>query len=110
NHWLAGENDQAFEHLRAAQQLVEDMPSSPVKARVHVTLSRLLTLAAHGEEAIPEGEQALAMAEELGLDGIRTSALVNIATARANLEGTDAPKELAAAAEAARAANDPFEA
>jgi class 3 adenylate cyclase/tetratricopeptide (TPR) repeat protein len=81
-YWLQGRQDPAFEHLRAAEALVADVPSSFSKALVVANVSRFLTLAGRAEEAIPLGREALAMADELGLDEIRAHALTNIGMSR----------------------------
>ena len=80
--WLQGQRDAAFEHLKAAEALVKNEPSSYSKAYVVSNLSRYLMLAAEDEDAIRLGRQALEMAEELGLDDIRAHALNNIGIAR----------------------------
>ena len=76
--WLMGQRDAAFEHLRLAEALVEDEPNSYSKAYVWRTSSRFRMLAGDSEDAIRVGLQALAMAEELGLDELQAHALDNI--------------------------------
>jgi class 3 adenylate cyclase/tetratricopeptide (TPR) repeat protein len=80
--WFQGLRDQTFEHARAAAALVDDQPSSYSKAYVVANLSRFLALAGENQEAIRLGREALAMAEELGLDEIRAHALNNIGISR----------------------------
>jgi class 3 adenylate cyclase/tetratricopeptide (TPR) repeat protein len=80
--WLQGLRDQTFEHVRAAAALVDDEPSSYSKAYVVANLSRFLTLAGEHQEAISHGREALAMAEELELDEVRSHALNNIGMSR----------------------------
>ena len=81
-YWLLGRRDSAFEHLRAAEALVEKEPSSYAKAYVMANVSRFWMLAGRSEDAIRVGQEALAMAEELGLDELRAEALTNIGTSR----------------------------
>jgi class 3 adenylate cyclase/tetratricopeptide (TPR) repeat protein len=81
-YWLQGRRDSAFEHLRAAEALVETEPSSYSKAYVMANVSRFWMLAGDSEHAIPVGREALAMAEELGLEELRAHALTNIGTSR----------------------------
>ena len=107
--WLIGDNDRAIEHLAKAQRLVEDREPSGVKARVAATASRILMLAAEEDQSIRVGEEALAMAEQLGLDGIKAAAMVNVGSARAALGEDEGITLLARAIDAARAANEPFE-
>jgi class 3 adenylate cyclase/tetratricopeptide (TPR) repeat protein len=80
--WFQGLRDQTFEHVRAAEALVEAEPGSFSKAYVIVNLSRFLSLAGEHEEAIRVGREALAMADELELDEIRSHALNNIGISR----------------------------
>jgi class 3 adenylate cyclase/tetratricopeptide (TPR) repeat protein len=82
--------DRAYEHLAHAAKLLEGEPSSAAKAHVLAEVSRFHMLADRGEEAIAVGREALEMAESLGLDELRASALNNIGTRRAmrgDLEG-----------------------
>jgi class 3 adenylate cyclase/tetratricopeptide (TPR) repeat protein len=83
--WLQGRQDPAFEHLRAAEALVADAPTSFSKALVVANVSRFLTLAGKPADAIRFGREALAMADELGLDEIRAHALNNIGISRTAL-------------------------
>ena len=96
-------------HLGEARRLVEPLPPSQAKARVIATASRLLMLAAHEEDAIRVGEEALAMATDLGLDEIRAAALINIGAARGALGDDAGLAEIAQGVEIARAANAVFE-
>ncbi len=80
-YWLLGRRDDAFEHLGAAEALVENEPSSYAKAYVLASVSRFQMLAGN-EHAIRVGRQALAMAEELGLDELQAHALDNIGVSR----------------------------
>ena len=80
--WLQGQQDSTFEHAKAAEALVENEASSYSKAYVVTNLSRYNMLAGIHDEAIAQGLEALAMAEELGLDEIRAHALNNIGTSR----------------------------
>jgi class 3 adenylate cyclase/tetratricopeptide (TPR) repeat protein len=107
--WIAGDHDTAMEHLDQARRLVGPLPASQAKARVTATASRLLMLAAEHEDAIRLGEEALAMAEQLGLDEIKAAALVNVGSARGALGAEEGLAEVARAVEVARAANAAFE-
>jgi class 3 adenylate cyclase len=82
--WAHGDRDAAFAHFDRAAALVSDAPSSPPKAFVTSSVSRFQMLAGRSAEAIRVGGEALAMAEELGLDELRAHALNNIAIAKAN--------------------------
>jgi len=80
--WRAGHRDDADEHIDRAVALLEDVPSSPAKARVLSEVSRFHMLADRDEEAIRAGRDALALATALGLDEVRAHALDNIGSAR----------------------------
>jgi class 3 adenylate cyclase/tetratricopeptide (TPR) repeat protein len=108
-YWSRGERDACFEHLDRAHGLVEHRPASRAKAVALAGLSRFLMLAAEDEEAIRFGSEALAMAEELGLDEVRAAALNNIGCSRASLGDRRGATDIERAIEIARAANAPFE-
>jgi class 3 adenylate cyclase/tetratricopeptide (TPR) repeat protein len=80
--WFRGNRDDAFSHFDRAASLVADSPPSPPKAFVTSNVSRFLMLAGRSEEAIRIGGEALAMADELGLDELRAHALNNIGVAK----------------------------
>ena len=80
--WFRGDRDACDRHLERAHVLVQDLPSSPGKARVLSQVSRYRMLAGAHEEAIRIGEAALAMADELGLVEVQVEALVTIGTTR----------------------------
>ncbi|MGZ4408057.1 MAG: ATP-binding protein, partial [Gaiellaceae bacterium] len=107
--WQTGERDQAFGHLRRAGELVEPLPPSFVKAHAIATASRFRMLAGEEEDAIRLGREALAMAEELGLDDVRAAALNNLGTARLDLGDEQGLDDLTEAIRLAELANAPFE-
>jgi tetratricopeptide (TPR) repeat protein len=107
--WLAGDRKAAFTHLERAREMVEELPRSPVKAQATAAASRFRMLAAEEGEAIRLGSEAIAMAEELGLDEIRAGALINVGTARAQHGDDQGLADLAEAARLAEAANAGFE-
>ena len=78
-----GDRDGAFARFDEAQELLARAPPSPAKAYVLSTLSRFNSIELRLGEAIRIGGEALAMAEELGLDEVRAHALNNIGFARA---------------------------
>jgi class 3 adenylate cyclase len=108
-HWLLGDHDAAMAHLDEARRLVEPLAPSPAKARVIATASRLLMLASEEREAVVVGEQALAMAEALGLDEIQAASLVNIGSARAAMDDERGFVELSDGIELARTAGAAFD-
>jgi tetratricopeptide (TPR) repeat protein len=80
--WLVGRRDEGFDHLRRAEELVENEPSSYAKAYVMANSSRFWMLAGGAPHAIEVGRKALAMAEELGLEELQAHALDNIGLSR----------------------------
>jgi tetratricopeptide (TPR) repeat protein len=81
-YWLIGLRDEGFEHLRAAEALVANQPSSYAKAFVMASVSRFWMLAGGHDHAIRVGRDALAMAEELELGELEAHALNNIGSSR----------------------------
>ena len=79
--WLKGDRDRAFGHLRRAQELVDDEPASPGKAYVLSELARYRMLA--DDSDAETGQQALELAEALGLEEVRAHVLITIGSARA---------------------------
>jgi class 3 adenylate cyclase/tetratricopeptide (TPR) repeat protein len=107
--WLDGDRNAAFTHLSRALELVEPLPPSSVKAHAIGTASRFRMLAAEDDEAIRLGLEALAMAEELGLDEVRAAALTNVGSSRMNLGDDQGLADLTEAVRVAGTANAPFE-
>jgi class 3 adenylate cyclase/tetratricopeptide (TPR) repeat protein len=90
--FLQGDRDAAGAYFDEAASLVAAVGPSRAKAFVTSSVSRFQMLAGRSDDAIRTGSEALAMAEELGLEGIRSHALNNIGTAKANtgdLSGLD---------------------
>jgi hypothetical protein len=107
--WLKGESKSSSKHLENALALVEPLPPSPAKAQAIATAARFHMLAAENEEAIRRGAEALAMAEELGLDETRASALNSMGSARAFQRSGAGVDELGEAIRIATEASAPFE-
>jgi tetratricopeptide (TPR) repeat protein len=81
--WRRGQREQAFAHLREGVAILEDRPASYSKAYAFNTLSRFRIAADEAEAAIELAREAMAIAEELGLDNLRADALNTIGVARA---------------------------
>jgi class 3 adenylate cyclase/tetratricopeptide (TPR) repeat protein len=103
--WLHGQQDKGFERVRAAQALIADQPSSYSKAYVLANASRFAALAGENEDAIRFGREALAMADELDIDPIRSHALNNMGFARVSLGDPGGIDDLEQSAAIALAAN-----
>jgi class 3 adenylate cyclase/tetratricopeptide (TPR) repeat protein len=99
--WLLGSRDEGFERVNAARALIADQPSSYSKAYVVANVSRYATLAGEHEDGIRFGREALAMAEELQIDSLRSHALNNMGIARVatgDMDGIDDLEQSAAIA------------
>jgi class 3 adenylate cyclase/tetratricopeptide (TPR) repeat protein len=81
--WMQGHGDAGFAHLEHAAELLRDAPASRSKAYVLCSLARFLRNDGRDEEAIEVGREALAMAEQLGLDELCANALCTLGVARA---------------------------
>jgi tetratricopeptide (TPR) repeat protein len=108
-YWLEGDRDRAFERLANARRLADPLPPSAAKARATSMASRILMLASEFTESIRLGEQALAMASQLGLDEIKAATLNNVGVSRTAAGNDEGVAQIAEAIEVARAANAPFE-
>jgi class 3 adenylate cyclase/tetratricopeptide (TPR) repeat protein len=73
--WLLGRGEDVLESQERAATLAKNLPVSPSKARVYAGLSRLEWLANREDPAELFGDEALAMADELGLRDIRANVL-----------------------------------
>jgi len=81
-HWLRGDAGRSAKHLGRARELVGGREPSRAKAAVICSISKSLMLSGESGEAIRLGHEALAMAEQLGLDELRAHALTTIGSAR----------------------------
>jgi tetratricopeptide (TPR) repeat protein len=108
--WMSGERDQAFAHLDDALELVAARAPSPAKAATLAAAAQFRMLASDYEQSIGFGRQALSMAEQLGLEQLRSTSLSDLGTSRASMgqveEGLAALYE---ATDIAGAANAPYE-
>jgi class 3 adenylate cyclase len=79
--WLKGDRDRAFEHLGRAHDLVKEEPASAAKAWVLSELARSRMLADQFDAQI--AQQALDLAEQLGLGEVRAHVLITAGAGRA---------------------------
>jgi tetratricopeptide (TPR) repeat protein len=93
--WSGGNREQLLAHLSAARSFAERAPRSRAQASVLAELSRYEMLADHNDTAIEFGLQTLELAEELGLDDLRSRALNNIGCARVALGDPSGRDDLA---------------
>jgi len=104
-YWLLGSRDEGFARVNAARALIADQPNSYSKAYVIANVSRYATLAGEHEDGIRVGREALAMAEELQIDSLRSHALNNIGIARVATGDMDGIDDLEQSASIALEAN-----
>jgi tetratricopeptide (TPR) repeat protein len=104
-HWARAERDIAYEHMDRALSFVADAPASPAKASVLSWRAAFFMLAGENDEAIRCGREALALAEALGLDEIRSNCLNTIGGARVEAGDPGGTAELEQAIELARRIN-----
>jgi DNA-binding CsgD family transcriptional regulator/tetratricopeptide (TPR) repeat protein len=88
-HWFAGDGEAARRAAREAIAILEPLGQSVELARALSVLSQLAMLEEDAEQAIELGEPALALATRLGDESTRAHALVNIGSARAQLDHRD---------------------
>ena len=86
---------------QVAEQLAADAPISYSKAYVIANASRFWTLAGDRDRSIESGREALAMAEELGLEELKAHALNNIGISRTQLGDAGGFEDLERSAEIA---------
>ena len=94
--WIQGRGDDVLKHVELAEELAEPLPTSAAKAGVYGVLARLHWLGNREASSRPLVDQALEMADELGLPAIRAPLLSMVGTMRAtegDLEGLDALEE-----------------
>jgi class 3 adenylate cyclase/tetratricopeptide (TPR) repeat protein len=105
--WFSGDGEATAAHAARATELVQGLPPSPSKAYVLSGLSRHHMVGGRSQEAIELGERARAIAEQLGLDHILASALVNIGSARGLSGDSAGVADLEAAIAIAHRINSP---
>jgi class 3 adenylate cyclase len=93
--WNRGEGSKSAEYREQALELVRDEPPSRTKAYVLTEGSRQLMLAYELKPAREIGREALALAEELGLDRFRASVLITIGTAGGEIDALEQGIEIA---------------
>jgi class 3 adenylate cyclase/tetratricopeptide (TPR) repeat protein len=84
-YWYRVERERALPHFAHAAELVEGAAPSRAKAEVLAELSRFWMLGDEDQRALELGREGLAMAEQLGLDGIRARILNTIGVSQTKL-------------------------
>jgi len=88
-YWFAGEGDLARKTAQEAIEILAPLGESVELARAQSAVSQLAMLGDDPEQAIEWGERALGLATRLGDESTRAHALVNIGTARAQIDYRD---------------------
>jgi len=87
--WFAGDGEAARRSARDAIAILEPQGESAELARAQSALSQLAMLGDDPRSALEWGERALDLATRLGDEATRAHALVNIGTARAQIDYRD---------------------
>jgi class 3 adenylate cyclase/tetratricopeptide (TPR) repeat protein len=106
--WKRDDPEPGFAHLMRAAELVRDLGPSRSKAYVLSSLARYHTFQGPETEAVRLGREALAIAEELGLEDIRAHSLNYIGTARVSGGDLAGLNDLERSIDIARAIGTPF--
>jgi class 3 adenylate cyclase len=93
--WNRGEGSKSSENREQALELVRDEGPSRTKAYVLTEGARQLMLAYEWDRTREIGNEALALAEELGLDRFRASVLITIGTSENRAEAIEQGIEIA---------------
>jgi tetratricopeptide (TPR) repeat protein len=83
--FMSTDRERTDTHLERATRLVATLPPSHAKAGVLTSRARSAYLSADYPEAFELGQEALAMAEELGLEVIRAEALLYVGSVKVEL-------------------------
>jgi DNA-binding CsgD family transcriptional regulator len=108
-HWFLGDGVPAREKAEEAVAILEPLGDTVELACAYSNVAQLAMLAHDEPRALVWGERGLALATQLGADGTRVHALVNIASARLQLD-PDATAPLLEAHSSAHAIGDRHEA
>jgi tetratricopeptide (TPR) repeat protein len=101
--WLNGDRDRAFEHLGRARDLVGGEPASAAKAYVLSELARSRMLADEFDAQI--AQEALDLAEQLGLSEVRAHVLITAGMGRQLAGDPGGKADIERGLELARAGN-----
>jgi class 3 adenylate cyclase/tetratricopeptide (TPR) repeat protein len=106
--WRLGRGRDAQDHFDRAAGLIEGRPASTEIAQAKAHLCRYLMVTGRSDDAIRVGREALAVADSLGAEDIRTFALNSVGTARINLGDLGGFTDIEESIEVAEAANLPW--
>lgn len=80
-YWEIADRERSLEHYHHSLEILERIPESVELAWTISSLSQMYMLASQYDEAIEWGEWALALAEQLDVDDVKTHALNNVGVA-----------------------------
>ena len=83
--WRRGDGKEAQDHFDRAAALIEGRAPSGAVAHAKAHLARYLMVTGRSADAIRVGQEAIAIAAELGRDEVKTFALNSVGTARINM-------------------------
>lgn len=104
---MQGLRDEGLRHVERAGELLADAPASRSKAFVLCNVARFLRNDGRDDEAIRVARDALAMAEELGLDELCANALGTLGVARSESGDIAGVEDLERSLDLARSSNSP---
>jgi tetratricopeptide (TPR) repeat protein len=93
--WYRADADQANFYLRRAERLIRDRPPTPSKARILAEVARVHMVGARHAEATAVGNEALVIADQLGLVEVRAGLLVTLGSSRMFLGAPAAARPIA---------------
>ncbi|MGZ8693119.1 MAG: ATP-binding protein, partial [Gaiellaceae bacterium] len=105
--WFGGQTDSSLAHLHRALELVADAPPSRTKADVLAQAARNATISGDAEGALRIGQEALELAESLGLDDVRAAVSATFGLARTGMGDWDGIEDLEQALELAKTTDLP---
>ena len=106
--WRRGEGREAQDHFDRAEALIEGRPPSIEIGQAKAHLAKYLMVTGRSADSIRVGREALAVADALEEDDIRTSALNSIGTSRVNLGDLGGFDDIEKSIEVGEAANLPW--
>ena len=105
--WFGGQTDSSRTHLERALELVADAAPSRTKADVLAQAARNATISGDAEEAVRIGQEALVLAESLGLDDVRAAVFATLGLARTSRGDWEGIEDLERALELAKTTDFP---
>jgi class 3 adenylate cyclase/tetratricopeptide (TPR) repeat protein len=103
--WQNGDSDTMRQRFGEARALIAGQPPSPVQAAILSEISRYEMVSDQNDAAIEHGLEALRVAEQLGLDDLRSQVLNTIGSARTAIGDARGFNDLQESIAVARSAN-----